>query len=247
MSTTGPVVADPGLLEGVESASDVCSAKVSQLRLDVMNVGVELLFDWRTDDVPALFGLFHQRAGVADGPFFGSSSTAGACSGVRIRLGSLELVAGVVELAGSVAFGGVAPAAGAVSELAEVVVQLLKLQLRVVALRRPPDRRPAAAVVESLPHLGNSVLECWFGFESGGDGGGMGDPALVVGDSPVILEVVDGLAEVVGGGVDCGVVSGAAHGDVAEFSAAAGGEDVGPVVGHADKKAGLRPSRRSLV
>ena len=64
-------------------------------------------------------------------------------------------------------------------------------------------------------------------------GGGVGDPALVAVDAPVGLEVVDGLVEVVGGGVDRGVVAGAAEGDVGELAAAAGGEDVGSVVGGA--------------
>ena len=54
---------------------------------------------------------------------------------------------------------------------------------------------------------------------------------MVAVDAPVGLEVVDGLVEVVGGGVDGGVVAGSAEGDVGEFSAAAGGEDVGLVVG----------------
>jgi hypothetical protein len=50
-------------------------------------------------------------------------------------------------------------------------------------------------------------------------------------DAPVGVEVVDGLFEVVGGGVDAGLVAGSAEGDVGEFSSAAGGEDVGAVDG----------------
>src|SRR3546814_9903584 len=62
---------------------------------------------------------------------------------------------------------------------------------------------------------------------------GVGDPALAVLVGPVSLEVFDRLGVVVGDGVEGGAVTGAAHGDVSELSAAAGGVDVGPVVGRA--------------
>src|SRR3546814_15655824 len=65
----------------------------------------------------------------------------------------------------------------------------------------------------------------------GAAGWGVGDPALAVLVGPVSLEVFDGLGVVVGDGVEGGAVTGAAHGDVAELSAAAVGVDVGPVVG----------------
>ena len=56
---------------------------------------------------------------------------------------------------------------------------------------------------------------------------------MVVRLVPVGVEVVDGLFEVVGGGVDAGLLAGPAEGDVGEFAAAAGGEDVGAVDGGA--------------
>src|SRR5713101_6768259 len=63
-------------------------------------------------------------------------------------------------------------------------------------------------------HLGRSVV----------------DPALVTGLAPVGVEVVDSLFEAVGGGVDVGVLSRTAEGDVGELSATAGGKDMCPVV-----------------
>lgn len=59
------------------------------------------------------------------------------------------------------------------------------------------------------------------------------DPSLRAVGSPVEGEVVLELGEVVGDGVEGGAVAGSAQGDVGEFSAAAGGKDVGAVVGGA--------------
>lgn len=61
--------------------------------------------------------------------------------------------------------------------------------------------------------------------------GSVGDPALVVRYSPVGIEVVDGLVEVVGGCVDRGAFACSGECYVGELTSAAGGEDVGPVVG----------------
>ena len=52
-----------------------------------------------------------------------------------MRSGSLKLVACVGELPGGVTFGCCAPPATAISQLSEVFVQLLKLQLRVLPQR----------------------------------------------------------------------------------------------------------------
>jgi hypothetical protein len=64
-------------------------------------------------------------------------------------------------------------------------------------------------------------------------GGGVGDPALVVFDAPVGLEVVDGLGEIVGDGMDGGAVAGPAEGDVGELPTTTGGEVVRALVGGA--------------
>jgi hypothetical protein len=56
-------------------------------------------------------------------------------------------------------------------------------------------------------------------------------PPLAAVVTPVPLEVLDGLVEVVGDAVDGGGVAGSGEGDVGEFSAAAVGVDVGPVDG----------------
>ena len=66
-----------------------------------------------------------------------------------------------------------------------------------------------------------------------GSGGRVDDPALVVRLSPVGVEVVDGLVEVVGGGVDAGLLASPAEGDVGELAASAAGEDVGAIDGGA--------------
>ena len=147
--------------------------------------------------------------------------------------GVLQCVPGPGQLVGGDADGGEAPPAAAFVEVAEIVLQPCQLHLSFLASPRQVVRGDGAELVEPLLHPGHPVLQRRFRFESAVMVGGVDDPALVVGDAPVALEVVDGLAEVVGDGVDGGVVSGPAHGDVAEFSAAARGEDVGGVVGGA--------------
>lgn len=58
-------------------------------------------------------------------------------------------------------------------------------------------------------------------------GRGVGDPALMVLDSPVGLEVASRLGEVVSGGVDGGVVARPTEGYVSEFAPAPGGKHMG--------------------
>jgi len=65
------------------------------------------------------------------------------------------------------------------------------------------------------------------------EGGVVDDPALVAVVGPIEGEVLAELGEVVGDGVEGGAVAGPTEGDVGQLSAAAGGEDVGAVVGGA--------------
>ncbi len=223
------------LLEAVHSAVEVVGAEVVEVSFGAGDVGFELVGDGCADRLPVLFGLLKHDLCCLDGsgPVPSFATTEAGCFGAALRVSVGG--AGLVELSGGVAFGGVAPPAGSSVQVGKVVVQLLEFELDVLAGGRRGDRGGWGEAVESLPHRDDVALQCLLGvgLEAGFDGGGVGDPALVAGDSPVALQVINCLVEVVGGEVDGGVVPGAAHGHVAEFSAAASGEDVGLVVGGA--------------
>jgi hypothetical protein len=127
-------------------------------------------------------------------------------------LGGPVLLARVGELAGSLAGGGVDPRAGSVVEVVAGSAEPIK----VGACRYEvgPDAGRAALVDCGQLHLQPRPL----GFGICGEHphirvdarlGGAGDPFLAAIDGPVVGDVLDGLVEVVGDGVDDARLAGA--------------------------------------
>ena len=194
---------------------------------DVVSGGRDLLVELHGDRfaelLPASVGLVEgcgERVdGLGGGAAF-SSSEARVLSG---SLRALELCARTVAFAGGGAGRGVGPAAGAGVKVVRVVDEHTE---PFDGIQRRHLRRHHSKPLET--GMGGSRLGVVAGLRRG-----VGDPALLMRLAPVGVEVVDGLFEVVGGRVHGGVVAGAAEGDVGEFAAAAGGEDVGAVDGGA--------------
>jgi hypothetical protein len=184
---------------------------------------VELLGDGFAELLPPLLGLVEGGGEGVDGLGGGAAFSS---SEVRVLSGSsrvVELRARVVAFAGGGAGRGVGPAAGAGVEVVRVVDEHAEPFGRIQRGHLRTDHGVPLQTGRSGGRLGVVA----------GLRGGVGDPALVALRAPVGVEVVDGLFEVVSGRVDRGVVAGAAEGDVGEFAAAAGGEDVGAGVGGA--------------
>lgn len=122
--------------------------------------------------------------------------------------------------------GGVFPAASTSEQISEVTVEGGEVAVgRCLALLRCRSRLLRF-------HSDRGHDRVWAAVRSA-EGRGVGDPALVSVVGPVDGEVVAGLVEVVGDGVEGRACAGAAEGDVGELSSAASGEDVGAVAGGA--------------
>ena len=125
---------------------------------------------------------------------------------VQPMLSVLTLAAGLVEIARGAASGGVIPAAGAADEVVTAPANAVEIGARGGELggdvgwpmtfeRLELGEQPCAAGVGVL----GQPPAC--GIDADGRGGA-GDPLLVAVERPVMRDVLDGLAEVVGDGVD---------------------------------------------
>jgi hypothetical protein len=149
---------------------------------------------------------------------------------VQPMLSVLPLAARLLEIARSTASGGVMPATGAADEVVTAAANAVEpgrcggelggdAGWRLTFERLQLGEQPCAAGVGVLGQGSNG------GIDAGGRGGA-GDPLLVAVERPVMRDVVDGLADVVGDGVDDAGPSGAGHRDVGELAVAALGQVV---------------------
>ncbi len=156
---------------------------------------------------------------------------------VQPMLGVLALAAGLVEIARGAASGGLMPPAGAADEVVTAPANAVEIGACGGELGGDVRRR---MTFERL-QLGEQSCATGFGVlgqrPDGGidaDGrGNAGDPLLVTVERPVMRDVLEGLAEVVGDGVDDAGPAGAGHGDVGELAATALGQVVGAIRGGA--------------
>jgi hypothetical protein len=198
----------------VEDGGDLLAEAGQFVALDfLLDAGdrlTEVVDNRLADGCPSHFGGVEHGCERIDLPHSGPAVSAARARVDGASLRGIEAGPEVVAISGVLSFGGVVPTAPPGEQVPEVVVEVAEA----------PVSGEAA-----LLWCGHRVEGCWRG--------GVGDPALGLIVRPVDAEVVAGLIEVVGDGVEGGAGTGSAEGDVGQFPAAASGEDVGAVVGGA--------------